>query len=338
MLESARSMIYVGETPWHKLGIKLDAPPTTAEAMKCAGMDWEVGLKALQTSDGEPVSHKACYRKSDGKIFGVVGPAWTPLQNAEAFSWFDPFLEAKEASIETAGSLFGGSRIWVLAKLNRDPMTIVKGDDVLKYVLLSNAHDGKVAVRVGFTPVRVVCANTLSMATNSEASKLIRVRHTRNVEDVLVAVRDAMNLANAQFEATAEQYRFLARVKCTGDDLAKYVNVVFKRPAPVGKKAKAPETSSELVNAILDDATAATSENDFSSRCVDAIRENFESGKGNTMRGVKGTWWAAYNAATEYLTHQRGKTDENRLAAQFNDAMQYNRQFLSTACAMAAAA
>jgi hypothetical protein len=56
------------------------------------------------------------------------------------------------------------------------------------------------------------------------------------------------------------------------------------------------------------------------------------------MRGVKGTWWAAYNAATEYLTHQRGKTDENRLAAQFNDAMQYNRQFLSTACAMAAAA
>lgn len=336
-LENARSMMYVGETPWHKLGVKLDAPPTTREAMIAASMDWDVGLKALQTCDGEPVEHRACYRVSDGRIFGVVGPTWTPLQNREAFKWFDPFLEAKEATIETAGALFGGSRIWVLAKINRAPSVIVKGDEVQKYILLSNSHDGKVAVRVGFTPIRVVCNNTLQLATNDSASKLIRVRHTKNVADVLVAVRETMDAANAAFEATAEQYRALARVKCTGDDLTRYVNVVFKRTAPKLAKpaAESVEQPSELAQLLTKDLPADEPK-EFQARCIEQVRANFEGGKGNTMRGVKGTWWAAYNAMTEFLTHQRGTSEETRLAAQFNDAATINQRALTTAIALSA--
>jgi hypothetical protein len=87
---------------------------------------------------------------------------------------------------------------------------VAPGDEVEKYLLLSHGHDGSLAVRVGFTPVRVVCANTLSMAHGSDASKLIRVRHSKSLHENLANIREVMNLANAEFEATAEQYRLLA--------------------------------------------------------------------------------------------------------------------------------
>jgi phage/plasmid-like protein (TIGR03299 family) len=351
-------MIYVGETPWHKLGVKLDKPPTTLEAMIAAGMDWEVGQKSLVTCDGEPVDGALLnYRISDGRHFGVVGKSTHPIQNRDAFKWFDPFLANGEATIETAGSLFEGKRVWVLAKLSRDPSIIVKGDAVQKYILLANSHDGSTACRMGFVPIRVVCNNTLSLAVGDSASKLVRIRHTKNAVDMLEAIRETMNAANATFEATAEQYRFLSTVKVTGDDLAKFVNVVFKRPAKPKKAAtpptvadvlanpevSAPSIVDEILNAkpaehvSVDDLLAETAK-DFEARSIDIIRENFESGAGANLRGVKGTWWGAYNAMTEFLTHQRGKTDENRLAAQFNDAKQYNTVALKTAVEMATAA
>ena len=118
-------------------------------------------------------------------MLGVVGPRYTILQNQDAFKWFQPFLEAKEAALHTAGSLRGGSRIWVLAKLNREPLVIAQGDEVEKYLLLSHSHDGSLAVRVGFTPIRVVCQNTLSMAHNADASKLIRFKHTKDIHENL---------------------------------------------------------------------------------------------------------------------------------------------------------
>lgn len=340
MLENDRSMIYVGETPWHRLGVKLDKPPTTREAIVAAGLDWEVGTKPLVTCDGEPVGHRAAYRMSDGKIFGVVGPEWHPLQNAESFAWFDPFLDAGEATIETAGSLFGGSRIWVLAKLNRDPMTIVPGDDVLKYLLLATAHDGSLATRAGFTPTRVVCQNTLSLAIESNESKLLRIRHTKNQGDVLKAVRDIMNTANASFEASAEQYRYLASRRVNVGDIEKYVDVVFTRTnlTAKSKRAQSPALATDgatliesIVGEVANDAKAKRE-----SKTLETVRELFENGTGNSMRGVRGTWWGLYNAVTEFTTHKRGNSDETRLAAQFNDGARINARALQSALAMAA--
>src|SRR4029077_9278151 len=131
--------------------------------------------------------------------------------NKDAFHWFQPFLDAREAALHTAGSLRQGSRIWVLAKLHRHPLVVAPGDEVEKFILLSHGHDGSLAVRVGFTPIRVVCQNTLSMAHGCDASRLIRVKHTREVVENLAPVRAVMDVAHAEFEATAEQYRRLAR-------------------------------------------------------------------------------------------------------------------------------
>src|SRR5262249_27318291 len=148
-------------------------------SFKQAGLDWEVELFPLFTATGQQVTHKAVKRSTDGKVLGVVGPRWQPLQNKDAFNWFDPFLAAGQATLEAAGSLAGGTRVWVLAKLNRDPIVVVPGDEVTKYLLLSNGHDGSLAVRCGFTPIRVVCNNTLQMAHNDRVgSQLIRFTHS----------------------------------------------------------------------------------------------------------------------------------------------------------------
>jgi len=210
MPANVESMFYTGATPWHGLGEKLEDAPTISEAIEASGLDWEVGTKDLVTKDGVDVPARATYRKSDGSILGVVGPRYVPLQNKDAFEWFQPFIDAGECSLHTGGSLSNGQKVWALAQLNRDPSEIVAGDEVQKFILLSNSHDGTTAIRVGYTPIRVVCVNTLAFAHKHNDSQLLRIRHTRSAATNLDNVRDIMDNINMQFEATAEQFRFLA--------------------------------------------------------------------------------------------------------------------------------
>ena len=156
MAHEIEKMAFFGETPWHGLGTPLAPDDVYDWQRTCvkAGLAWDVELTPLVTADtNATVTHRAVRRSSDGKILGVVGPRFCALQNRDAFRWFQPFLDAKEAALHTAGSLCEGSRVWVLAKLNRDPLVIAPGDEVEKFLLLSHGHDGSLAVRVGFTPI-----------------------------------------------------------------------------------------------------------------------------------------------------------------------------------------
>ena len=179
MAHEVESMMYVGETPWHGLGLAIpeNRKLSIDEAIVAAGLDWEIELRHLFTKDnrGIPVgilNHYVACRTRDNSVLGVVGRDYCPLQNRDAFGWFQPFLEGGEATIETAGSLKGGAKVWVLARIRRDPLRVTKEDVVEHYVLLSNTHDGSLAARVGFTPIRVVCNNTLCLAHESEGSNL----------------------------------------------------------------------------------------------------------------------------------------------------------------------
>ena len=122
MVGNRASMAYFGETPWHNLGTPLTTDDLYDWQSVCvkSGLDWEAELTPLVTADTQAkVEHQAVRRKTDGRILGVVGPKYHVLQNRAAFQWFQPFLDAKEAALHTAGSLCEGSRVWVLAKLNR---------------------------------------------------------------------------------------------------------------------------------------------------------------------------------------------------------------------------
>lgn len=310
----------VKEVPWHKLGVVLPSAPTIEEAIVAAKLNWEVGTKPLFTAEKQAVEAMATYRKDDGAILGVVGKGYKTLQNSEAFNFFQPFLDTKEAALETAGSLKNGRRVWILAKINREDSVIVaKSDDrVSKYVLLSNSHDGTMAVRVGFTPVRVVCRNTLTMAHNDNTSQLIRIKHAGNIVANLEKVREIMDIANSSFEATAAQYRLLANKEINSKDLEKYVKLVFAT-----KKQQ--------------EGTESIEESGSGKRIMGNITQLFESGMGNDLPGVKGTYWAAYNSITEYVQYERGNDDGNRLdGLWFGTGANINKKALQTALVMAA--
>jgi len=317
MAHEVEQMMYVGQTPWHSLGQRFLEPPTLDDAIVAAGLNWKVTTEPLFANNGDKAPALLTRRSSDLSILGVVGPAYKPLQNDEAFSFFKPFLDANEATIECAGSLRQGKRVFVLCKLKRDAL-VIKGNDIVeKYVLLSNSHDGTLAVRVGFTPIRVVCANTLAMAHDSNASKLIRVKHSGNVVSNLEKIRETMNLADQEFETTAEQYRLLASREINTSDLEKYIKIVFAT-----KKQ-------------MSDAEGNVEELNSGDRIKGKIINLFENGRGQNLPETRRTFWSAYQAVSEYVQYERGEDSQARLDnTWFGQGMQINKKALETAVTM----
>lgn len=318
MAHEIENMMYVGDAPWHNLGKRFIEAPSLDEAIVAAGLNWKVTTEPVFAANGQKAPALLIRRDMDQSILGVVGTTYKPLQNDKAFEFFRPFIDSKMASIECAGSLRMGKRVFVLAKISSDPLVIKGNDTVEKYILLSNSHDGTLAVRVGFTPIRVVCANTLAMAHNSAASKLIRVRHSGNVETNLEKIRETMNLANREFEATAEQYRFLASREINSSDLEKYIKLVFAT-----KKQMAETDNVDELNS--------------GDRVKNKIINLFENGRGQNLPETRRTFFSAYNAVTEYLQYERGEDAQVRLDnAWFGQGYNLNKKALEVAMAMAA--
>lgn len=292
MVAAVESMTYFGEMPWHGLGNALTGNETPQEVKEKAGLDWSVNVEPLYRKIGDQFVEyslgRASVRSSDESDLGCVGPRWTPYQNEDMFECFRPMVENGLMKWHTAGSLYNGQRVWCLCQLDLDPSEIRKGDEVRKFAMISNGHDGKLAVRIGFTPIRIVCANTLSLAHKSKASSLIRVRHSRLVVQNVEKLRDIMNIANQEFEATADQFRMLASRDINQADLEKYVKLVFGL-----------NLNEEI----------STRQKNINSR----VMELFETGRGQDVAGR--TWWGAYNAVTEYVNWEQGRTNENRMNA-----------------------
>ena len=177
------SMFYVGETPWHKLGTKLENPATAYEAIDAAGLNYTVIknpiVTVLRSNKIKTIAnHFATVRTDTEEILGVVGSRYEVIQNRNAFSFFDALIGSDEAIYHTAGALGKGERIWILAKLP-DYIRVGKDDVVEKFLLLTNSHDGSSFACAKLTPIRVVCSNTLSAALDGSEQE-VRIRHTPN--------------------------------------------------------------------------------------------------------------------------------------------------------------
>lgn len=293
--DGTASAFYVKAPAWHDLGNVLESAPSPEEGIKMAGLDWEVEKRPLFTTGpfGQQKihSHMAVYRKSDNSVLGVVGDRYKCLQNKEAFNWFAPACESGEVELESAGSLRDGARIWVLGRIKDAIGDVVPGDAVKGYVLLAHSHDGSLSVQLGFTKIRVVCANTLGMAIRGQGdSKLLKIRHTESMHDAMAIAREVMDLKRAEFAGTLEQYRRLAAVGCDTETLERYLRIVF---AP-GKDPEDKETAKTLVKKVT---------------------PLFEAGTGSEF--ARGTMWNAFNAVTEFVTHVRGRSADARVDSQW---------------------
>jgi phage/plasmid-like protein (TIGR03299 family) len=206
-LTESDTMFSVRETPWHGLGSVLPAPPSSiAEAIEASGLGWHVEKmpiaylkedEPLPLDAYEPVpGFYATVRRDTGTALGVVGERYRIVQNHEAFAFVDGLL-GSSMNFETAGSLHGGRRVWVLATL---PTHVeVGGDAVRPFVLLMNSHDGSTALVAATTPVRVVCQNTLNWGLRA-ASQKFSVRHTEAAQHRIVEARRVLDLSINYYE------------------------------------------------------------------------------------------------------------------------------------------
>lgn len=295
MAHEVENMAYFGSTPWHGLGTVLEENDcknweTVSEK---AGLSWEVEKVKLQTMEETPIEadgHYLVRRKSDGKQYGTVKKNWEPLQNSDAFKWFQPWIDSGLARFETAGSLKEGRVIFALAEIIGVEADVIDGDRIKEYVMLSNSHDGSLAVRGGFTRVRVVCNNTLTEAHHSESSKLLRIKHTKKLGENMLAVRDTMDLIRGEFIANVEQYRKLAVSTISWDDVVRLVKKHVLEVDPTD-----PEMSTRNKN-ILDEV-------------LDSVKTS--PGADSAPRSM----WQAYNGVNWFLLNKAGTKGEksNRL-------------------------
>ena len=297
-------IMVVGKPAWHRLGTVLDKPATAEEAINAANLDWEVIKKPLfagATEHYRLLSNFAIVRGDDwenGKatVLGIVGDGYTPVQNREAFSFFDPIVGEKAAIYHTAGALGSGERVWILAKLPGDIRVI--GDDIThKYLLLSNSHDGNSAVQIKFTPIRVVCQNTLTMALSQGPT--LRVPHTRDVRERLRIAANMLNAVKLRYTELETVFKKMANIQLDSNKLQNYLGQVFPDPR---RKADEARYERALEQARTDRA---------------ASEYLFEKGKGNEQKGVAGTLWAAYNGVAEYVDYRRyaKATDKRQVEA-----------------------
>lgn len=329
MAHEFESGFFVKTPAWHKLGTVLNAAPTIEQALQLAGLDWTVRLEQLGWHDGAGEYRKAkrwsVIRDTDNTELGTVGPDWRPLQNQKAFAWFQPIVDQGLATLEAAGSLRGGARVWILAKVAAPADVIVpqSNDRVDRYILLAHGHDGVLAIRAGVTPVRVVCQNTLSAAI--AGNNLIRIFHAVSAQATLEAVREIILRANKAFDRAAEAYRALAQVKnVSAAQLRAYVDAVFpKKKTQAEVQAEAAADFEKLLQrptaprASIFSPEVGDMTKETKSLVYQEVARLFEKGTGNDMPGVKGTAWAAYNAMTEFLTHERGRDADSRLNNSF---------------------
>ena len=157
MSANVESMFYVRQKPWHGLGVRVEEAPTSIDALVLAGLDWQVIQKNVYTQDGYIIpGYKANVRSTDDSALGIVSDKYKVVQNEEAFQFTDDLL-GEGVTYETAGSLQGGRKVWMLAKMPQ--RYIISGDEITPYLVVMNSHDGSSGIKVAMTLVRIVCAN-----------------------------------------------------------------------------------------------------------------------------------------------------------------------------------
>ncbi len=302
--ENGRTSFFsVKEKPWHGLGQIVETAQTSEQAIVLGGLDFTVektkvfaeipqtiGTKMSQVSD-----KYATYRTDNGSVFGIVGNHYTPVQNRDAFNFFDSIVGANEAIFETAGCLFDGRTIFITAKLPGH-IKVANNDLIEQYLFLTSSHDGTGAVQAAFTPIRIVCNNTLNAAL-SQCSNKVSIRHTRSASDTLKEAHKIMGISNQLKNELQEVFQRMAKVQITDPELLDFIKRAMSPNREVMSKLDAQEELSSRFKNTVDDVYAYAM-----------------SSETQQMNSTKGTVFGAYNAITGYFQNVKTyKTNEDKL-------------------------
>lgn len=285
MAHEVETMAYAGEVPWHGLGVKVIDDLTPAQMLEKAGLDWTVEKVPTYIDFNNqkiPTEDSALVRSTDGKILSVVSGEWNPVQNHEAFDFFNDFVMEGDMKMHTAGSLKEGKNVWALAKVDND-FEILNGDKVEPYLLFSNPHEYGKCVDIRFTAIRVVCNNTLTLALGGTSDLVVRLNH-RGAFDADM-VKRTLGIAKTKMNTYKEAAEFLSTKRYNPETLHNYLKEIF--PALSKENKDVMSRPAEQVLAVMDTQPGA----EF----------------------APGSWWNAFNGVTFTTDHLLGHTNESRL-------------------------
>jgi phage/plasmid-like protein (TIGR03299 family) len=281
---NGKGQMFSGEdiTPWHGLGTVIPGLATAEEALIHAGLDWEVEMiQATKMWNGEVVPIPGRFsttRMTDGKDLGIVSNDYHVYNNLEAFQFLNKITDTNdaEAVFTTAGSLFGGSRTFMVMKLT-EGFTVGDNDAHDLYLMATNSHDGNQAFSVTVTPIRAVCNNTVTLAL-AQAKTKWSIRHKIALKDQAAKARDILQLGYTYEDAFEKEVAKLMEIEVTKD---KFYSVVDKIvPA------------SAVQHAIT----------------VEEIMNIWETEDTVRMGGGEDNAWGAFNAITFFTDHKEYKT------------------------------
>jgi phage/plasmid-like protein (TIGR03299 family) len=289
MVDGKAQMAYAGELPWHGLGTKVPADLTPVQMLEAAGLDWSVEkIPAFAKVGGKNVNigQSALVRSMDNKILDVVSDDWNPVQNAEAFDFFNEFVAAGDMEMHTAGSLKDGQIIWGLAKV-KESFELFKGDKIDSYLLFSNFHKYGFSTDVRFTPIRVVCNNTLTLSLNSKVERMAKISHRQvfNPDDV----KGMLGIATNKLAQYKEMAQFLGSKRYNNENIVEYFTRIFPVTGSNEKKKKEVSKNAQYALDVLETQPGA--------------------------EYAPGTWWQAFNAVTFLTDHVIGRTADTRLTS-----------------------
>lgn len=298
------SFFSVKEKPWHGLGQIVRDYPTSAEAIQFAGLDYEVEKRKLYTQRNEyenpqitVTDYFATVRTDSNEVLGVVGKDYEIVQNRDAFSFFDSIVGGDGIQYETAGALGKGERIFITAKLP-GYIKVGREDLIEQYLFLTTSHDGYGSITAAFTPVRVVCRNTLNAAMRRH-SNAVKIRHTANAKERLEQAHKVIGISN-QLSAELETiFNNWTKVKVTDPELHKLIQL-----AMVPNK----EVLDNIQKGQWDELSTC-----FNNMCQTVFEYAMTSPTQQTET-TRGTLFGAYNAVTGYFQNVRNyKDDESKL-------------------------
>jgi phage/plasmid-like protein (TIGR03299 family) len=284
---------FVAQKPWHGLGQQLTPDAPIDVWRKEAGLDWEAQVSPVMfwpegIAAPQVVENKNVIFRNDTKTpLGVVSDRYKIHQPADVLDFFNTLVQSAGFSLEVAGAIKGGKRIWALANVNKE--AVVLHDDAVKgYLLLSTSFDGSAATIGQFTSIRVVCNNTLSAADSEETSSRVMLTHGTDFDSSLM--RERLGIIVGGFDGMMDKYRSFARQDVSS--------------------AYAKEFFNKLFPATFDPETQKLKE----SRGFKRVTDLFDgAGMGSNFPGVYGTRWGLLNAVTQYIDHERGHNVDSRM-------------------------
>src|SRR5262249_36944430 len=291
---------FAGRPAWHGLGTVVADALSSEEAIRVACLDWQVRQYPVfaRLDDGRELEtdRVANVRTDTDRVLGVVSKDYVPLQNRDAFAFLDSLVEDGSLRYETAGAVKEGRQIWLLARMPGSLAPAGTSDEVLPYALLTNGHDGSRAITVLPTTVRVVCNNTLCLALRKGEGQLLKIRHEGDIASKIKAARQCLVLVQERLGTFQEQITALAATDLSVPAASRYFQRLFPIEGELTDRQR--DKHGEILALLLD---------------------NFVNAK-NTLPGITGTAWGAFNAVSEFADHQRtvrGPSDTQRAENRF---------------------